>query len=153
MNKQSGFTLIELMIVIAIIGVLSTVGMIAYGTYTAKGERNRGCVMVMPEMARDLEIYRQVNSSYTTSFATLNTVLKASKEWSATPTDTTLAHTYSIAAGSSSDIASTFKISCTPKSVESDGFDKTGCGVLSYDNFGRKGATRKTGKTLDSCWR
>ncbi|VAW58355.1 hypothetical protein MNBD_GAMMA11-3223 [hydrothermal vent metagenome] len=153
MNKQAGFTLIELMIVVAILGILSTVGMMSYGTYSSKGERDRGCVMILPEMARDLETYRQVNTSYTTSFTTLNSVLRTSKEWSATPTDSTLKHTYSIAAGSSGDISTSFKISCTPTEVGADGFDKTGCGVLTYDNFGRKGATKEASKTIDSCWR
>ena len=153
MNNQTGFTLIELMIVVAIIGVLSSIGMMAYGTYTAKGERDRGCVMILPEMARDLETYRQVNASYTTSFSSLNSVIKSSRAWAATPTDTTLKHTYSIAAGSSGSIVTSFKISCTPTKLEADGFDGTGCGVLTYDNFGRKGATREGSKTVDSCWR
>lgn len=153
MNKQTGFTLIELMIVVALIGVLSTIGLMSYSTYSAKGERDRGCVMILPEMARDLETYRQANGSYTTSFTSLNTVLQSSKEWSATPTEGSLTHTYSIAAGSSGSIASSFKLSCTPTRLESNGFDSTGCGVLTYDNYGRRGATKEASKTIDSCWR
>jgi len=141
------------MIVVAIIGVLSSIGIIAFGTYAAKGQRDRGCVMTLPEMARDLQTYKQVNGTYTTDFTDLNKVLKTSKEWSATPADSTLTHTYSIAKGSSGSIATSFKISCTPTVLEANGFDRSGCGVLTYDNFGRKGATKVSTKTIDSCWR
>ena len=38
MNKKA-FTLIELLVVVAIIGILATVGVVAYGKYT-DGEKN-----------------------------------------------------------------------------------------------------------------
>ncbi|VAW70851.1 hypothetical protein MNBD_GAMMA09-1205 [hydrothermal vent metagenome] len=154
MKNQKGFTLIELMIVVAIIGVLSSIGIMSYSTYSAKGERDRGCVMILPEMARDMETYRQVNGTFTTDFKELNKVLKTSKEWAATPTDKTLTHTYSIAAGASKSIISSFKISCTPTKVDAAKLDSTGCGVLTYDNFGRRGVLKlASSKTVDSCWR
>lgn len=155
MKKQTGFTLVELMIVVAILGVLTSVGILAYETLVSKGERGRGCVMIMPEMARDLELHKNAYGVYTTDFDELNRVTRSSQEWAATPADDSLKHTFSIAAGPSGSINTSFTITCTPTKVDGSGFDSNGCGALTYDNFGRKGGVADTanGKTLDSCWR
>ncbi len=47
-NQQSGFTLIEIMIVIAIIGILAAVGLPAYQDYTARARVTEGPSMASP---------------------------------------------------------------------------------------------------------
>lgn len=42
MNAQKGFTLIELMIVIAIIGILAAIALPAYQSYTARAQASEG---------------------------------------------------------------------------------------------------------------
>ncbi len=46
MKKQQGFTLIELMIVVAIIGVLSAIGIPAYQNYVKKAEYGTGLAAI-----------------------------------------------------------------------------------------------------------
>ncbi|VAW59086.1 hypothetical protein MNBD_GAMMA08-556 [hydrothermal vent metagenome] len=154
MNKQMGFTLVELMIVVAIVGVLTTIGIISYGSFTAKSERDRGCVMILPEMARDLELYKQVNGVYPANFGQLNSVLKSSREWFATPVDSTLKRTYTLVPGNS---GLSFTLSCIPTDNDGNAItkDESDCGVLTYDNFGRKGVVGELAGSakLDTCWR
>lgn len=49
--QQDGFTLIELMIVVAIIGILAAVGIPAYQDYTAKTRISEGPSLAAPAMA------------------------------------------------------------------------------------------------------
>jgi type IV pilus assembly protein PilA len=56
-KKQTGFTLIELMIVIAIIGILSSLAVSAYQTYTVRAQVAEGINMAVGAKAPIIDAY------------------------------------------------------------------------------------------------
>ncbi len=58
-NRQTGFTLIELMIVVAIIGILASVAMSSYQTYVVRSQVIEGIQMASNTMLPVVEAYQQ----------------------------------------------------------------------------------------------
>ena len=61
-GKQKGFTLIELMIVVAIIGVLAAVAIPAYSDYTAKAKFSEA-VLIAGKMKNEVALAMQVDGN------------------------------------------------------------------------------------------
>jgi type IV pilus assembly protein PilA len=77
-NKQQGFTLIELMIVIAIIGILSAIAIPQYQNYIAKSEAGAGLATINPLKTAAEEAFASGKGSDGITLEELNTNADAS---------------------------------------------------------------------------
>ena len=136
--KQQGMTLIELMIVVAIIGILSAIAYPAYQQYVESSRR-------VNAEGKLLEIAQWMERQYTTTGSyPANASLPSS--YSKIP-DTGTAH-YTVAIVGAASNAVSYELKATPVANGPQSGDA--CGTLSISDAGVK--TASTG-TLADCWK
>jgi type IV pilus assembly protein PilE len=136
-RQGGGFTLIELMIVVAIIAILAAIALPAYTSYITKTKRvaAEGC---LSEHANYMERYYTTNLSY--KGAALPGLDCAS------PQRTGANYSYDLPASSLS--VSTYTITATPTGAQLS--RDTQCGTLSINQAGTRGAAGSAG--VAGCW-
>ena len=136
---QGGFTLIELMIVVAIVGILSAVAYPSYTEYVRKGHRAEARASLL-QAAQWMERAATATGLYPT---TLPNALQGKK---ADGTEDKSKH-YEISFKKSS--SDSFELKATPKKTDPK------CGDYTLSNTGVRGANGKTGDDpiVQECWR
>ena len=134
MNQTKGFTLIELMIVVAVVGILSSIAMAFYGDNVIAANRTEGRA-ALAETAGSLEKCRSLYGAYNS--ASCNVVV--------TPV-ATKSNYYSVSA--TAIAVSSFTLTAAPVVGEVQASDSD-CGSLSLTNTGIK---TSTGGNPPACW-
>lgn len=132
-----GFTLIELMVVVAIVGVLAAVGYPSYTEHVSKGRRSEAQTVLL-ESAQYLQRYYAAKNTF--DGATLPAKYTVSPKGASASTKT---HTVSLTVNAD-------KRSYTLSAAPSSSYPDSKCGTLKLTDTGAKSSTAGTTAT---CWR
>lgn len=136
-KKQHGFTLIELMIVVAIVGILAAIAYPSYAEYVRRGHRADARAGLL-QAQQWLERASTATGVYPTSLPTTLT-------WSG---DATKRYTIGFQAGNTS---AAFTLVATRKTPGPQATDR--CGDFTVTNTGtRSAANLTTPTTAEECW-
>ncbi|PKM24894.1 MAG: pilus assembly protein PilE [Gammaproteobacteria bacterium HGW-Gammaproteobacteria-13] len=135
-KKSHGFTLVELMIVVAIVAILAMVAYPSYTEYVQRGNRTEGQALLSDTAAAQERYYAQ-NFTYITNtadIAKLNTRDKSSTG------------KYTLSLGSAANDGG-YTLTATQQ------FNDTKCGNLTLTATGTRGRSATGGKSIEDCWR
>ena len=159
LRKHQGFTLIELMIVVAVIGILASIAYPSYREYVAKSRRAEAKTVLLSAQ-QWMERFYTENFRYDKNSAG-TPVTDASQfpsRFSVSPVPGQGAAVYDIAVVVTNNVRDAYSVTATPKSGTAMAQDR--CGTYKLDHLGRKdldypinsGFASKAA-AIDVCWR
>ena len=143
--RQGGFTLIELMIAVGIVGILSAIAVPIYEDYVYDSRRS-SCAGALTGLAQYMERYYTENTTYEEAATGGNDIGAPAGYADSCPVDGgTDTYDLRITAATQGN----YTIQAQPKNAQSD--DK--CGTLTLRQDGARGVTgADAGVTWEECW-
>ena len=150
MKSQRGFTLIEVMVVVAIVAILAAIAVPSYRDYIIKSNRAAATSFMLQAANREEQIMLDMRSYVAVASAAGNANFPTAPTTGinlSVPPNVTKFYTLSIATPS----ASTYTITAAP--IGSQLTDDTICGTLGLDQTGQKGKmVSGTLTAAPTCW-
>lgn len=137
--SNHGFTLVELMIVVLLVGVLAAIAYPSYQEHVTRARRTDGQTALLDLASRLERYYSEQNTYQTATIGTgnatdiLDSTISAEGWYALTITNQT---------------PTAFTIQATPQNAQAS---DTRCLNLTYNSLGQKGFSSATG-SLERCW-
>lgn len=142
-----GFTLIELMVTVAIVGILASIALPAYSSYVARARRAdaRGQLL---QAAQFMQRFYAANDQYSVSRDGSKTAAQALADAGLDHSPASGGQLYQLATPVVPTTENTFTLTMAP--VATAGMANDACGSFTLNGAGQKGVTGSA--SVDTCW-